>query len=83
MQYALAGSRPSIVGGGRSKILESARSIALGTASSLSLTEDCLTQIFDPAGEGKRTFVKVWADEARITAKAQLTALTVGADPGS
>ena len=71
MQYALAGSRPSIVGGGRSKILESARSFALGTASSLSLTEDCLTQIFDPAGEGKRTFVKVWADEARITSKAQ------------
>jgi aspartyl-tRNA(Asn)/glutamyl-tRNA(Gln) amidotransferase subunit A len=71
MQYALAGDRPSTSGGTRSMILESARSFALGAASSLSLTEECLTRIADPAGEGKRTFIKVWADEARIAAKAQ------------
>jgi aspartyl-tRNA(Asn)/glutamyl-tRNA(Gln) amidotransferase subunit A len=71
MQYALADNRPSRADGGRSMILESARSFALGAASSLSLTEGCLAQISDPAGEGKRTFIKVWADEARMTAKAQ------------
>jgi aspartyl-tRNA(Asn)/glutamyl-tRNA(Gln) amidotransferase subunit A len=78
MQYALTGNRPSTIGGGRSIILESARSFALGTASSLSLTEDCLTRIFNPAGEGKRTFLKVWSDEARTAAKAQDSLRKIG-----
>lgn len=81
MQYALAGSRPSAVGDGRSIILESARSFALGAASSQSLTEDCLAQIADPAGEGKRTFIKVWADEARMIAKAQDGLRKIGCAP--
>jgi len=64
MLYALTDNRPFTVDGGRSIILENTRSFALGAASSVSLTEDCLTRIYDPAGEGKRTFIKVWADDA-------------------
>ena len=81
MQYALASRRPSTGSGGGSAILESARSFALGAASSLSLTEDCLARIADPAGEGKRAFIKVWADEALITAKAQDSLRKVGFAP--
>ena len=70
MQQALAGDRSSF-GGVTSLIADHARAFASGSASSSSLTEECLARISDPAGEGKRTFVKVWADRARETAKAQ------------
>jgi aspartyl-tRNA(Asn)/glutamyl-tRNA(Gln) amidotransferase subunit A len=70
MQQALAGDRSSF-GGVTSRIADRARAFASGSASSSSLTEECLARISDPAGEGKRTFVKVWADRARETAKAQ------------
>lgn len=52
-----------------------------GPPSSLSLTEDCLARILDPAGEGKRTFVKVWADAARAAAKAQDGLRNIGFAP--
>lgn len=55
----------------RSEIAAHARSFAAKETSSQSLTESCLARIADPAGEGKRTFVRVWADEARAVAKAQ------------
>lgn len=71
MHQALANNRSSVAGGVESIILDSARSYALGAASSYSLTEECLARISDPAGEGKRTFIRVWADEARAAAKAQ------------
>src|ERR1700761_8804010 len=48
---------------------------ASGKASSAELVDRCLDRIFDPQGEGARTFVKVWAERARIVAGAvdQLT----------
>ena len=55
----------------RSLVKLHARAFANDAASSASLTEECLARIADPAGEGKRTFIKVWAEEARVAAKAQ------------
>jgi aspartyl-tRNA(Asn)/glutamyl-tRNA(Gln) amidotransferase subunit A len=48
-------------------LAQSARDLATGT-SSRSLVEDCLARILDPAGEGRRTFLKVHADQARAAA---------------
>src|ERR1700737_1751289 len=44
---------------------------ANGRTSSRELIEAALAQITDPAGEGARTFVKVYADSARAVADAQ------------
>ena len=81
MQQALANNRPSADGGAGSIILDSVRSFASGAASSHTLTEECLARISDPAGEGKRTFIKVWANEARAVAKAQDSLRKVGYAP--
>jgi len=43
------------------------RDLAAGTPSR-SLVEDCLARIQDGAGEGRRVFLKVHADQARLTA---------------
>jgi aspartyl-tRNA(Asn)/glutamyl-tRNA(Gln) amidotransferase subunit A len=48
-------------------LAQSAHDLAAGT-SSRSLVEDCLARILDPAGEGRRAFLKVHADQARATA---------------
>jgi len=48
-------------------LAQSARDMEAG-ASSRSLVEECLTRIADPAGEGRRVFLKVHADAARATA---------------
>jgi aspartyl-tRNA(Asn)/glutamyl-tRNA(Gln) amidotransferase subunit A len=71
MLDVLANNRRSKPGGTGSLIIDHARSFVSGAASSQSLTEECLARIADPAGEGKRTFIKVWADEARAAARAQ------------
>jgi aspartyl-tRNA(Asn)/glutamyl-tRNA(Gln) amidotransferase subunit A len=42
-----------------------------GKTSSLELIENCLTRISDPEGEGRRTFIKVWDNQARTVARAQ------------
>jgi aspartyl-tRNA(Asn)/glutamyl-tRNA(Gln) amidotransferase subunit A len=81
MQHALNNNHSAMAGGGRSMIVDRARSFASGAASSYSLTEACLAQIFDPAGEGKRTFIKVWTDEARAAAKAQDDLRKIGYAP--
>jgi aspartyl-tRNA(Asn)/glutamyl-tRNA(Gln) amidotransferase subunit A len=82
MHQALANDRLSPTSGGtRSLIADHARSFATGTLSSTSLTEACLARILDPAGEGNRTFVKVWADEARAVAKAQDGLRAIGYAP--
>lgn len=39
--------------------------------SSLELVGSCLARIADPAGEGRRTFTRVWGDQARTVARAQ------------
>src|SRR5579871_1991876 len=48
-------------------LAQSARDLASGT-SSRSLVEDCLARILDAAGEGRRAFLKVHADQARAAA---------------
>ena len=48
-------------------LAQSARDLAAGT-SSRSLVEACLARIADAAGEGRRTFLKVHADQARAAA---------------
>ena len=81
MQHAVASIRPSEASGAGSTILDCAHSFVSGAASSRSLTEECLARIADPAGEGKRTFVKVWTDEARSAAKAQDDLRKIGYAP--
>ena len=48
-----------------------AANLAAGRTTSRTLIEEALARIADPAGEGRRTFVKVYADAARIAAEAQ------------
>jgi aspartyl-tRNA(Asn)/glutamyl-tRNA(Gln) amidotransferase subunit A len=49
-------------------LAQSVRDMAAGGTSSRSLVEDCLVRILDAAGEGRRAFLKVHADQARATA---------------
>jgi aspartyl-tRNA(Asn)/glutamyl-tRNA(Gln) amidotransferase subunit A len=48
-----------------------AADLAAGRTTSRQLVETALARIADPAGEGKRTFVKVYDEAARIAADAQ------------
>jgi aspartyl-tRNA(Asn)/glutamyl-tRNA(Gln) amidotransferase subunit A len=52
-------------------VLGIAADLADGRTSSRELVEAALAQIADPAGEGVRTFVKVYGDSARAAADAQ------------
>jgi aspartyl-tRNA(Asn)/glutamyl-tRNA(Gln) amidotransferase subunit A len=78
MHQILATQRATATGSAGAAISDNARSVASGAVSSVSLTEQCLARISDPAGEGKRTFVKVWADEARAVASAQDSLRKIG-----
>src|SRR5690242_1154739 len=51
-------------------ILQLAADLAAGRTTSRLLTEQALSRIEDPAGEGKRTFIKVWKDQALAAAEA-------------
>lgn len=46
---------------------------AAGRTSSLDLVENCLARIADPSGEGARTFIAVYSDNARVVARASDT----------
>jgi aspartyl-tRNA(Asn)/glutamyl-tRNA(Gln) amidotransferase subunit A len=70
--------RSGIVDTAGPRIADHARSFAAGAASSASLTDECLSRIADPAGEGRRTFVKVWTENARAAAQAQDTLRNAG-----
>jgi aspartyl-tRNA(Asn)/glutamyl-tRNA(Gln) amidotransferase subunit A len=59
---------------------QSARDLATGTSSRL-LVEDCLARIVDVAGEGRRAFLKVHADQARAAADYVDTLRRHGAAP--
>jgi aspartyl-tRNA(Asn)/glutamyl-tRNA(Gln) amidotransferase subunit A len=61
----LAHAKPSI------SVLDTAADLANGRTSSRDLIEAALAQIADPAGEGARTFVKVYGNSARAAADAQ------------
>ncbi|HVW67976.1 MAG TPA: amidase family protein, partial [Steroidobacteraceae bacterium] len=49
-------------------LLAVAEDLATGATTSRRLIEDCLGRIADPAGEGRRTFLKVHAEAARAAA---------------
>ena len=52
-------------------VLSLAEDLAAGRTTSRALIEAALTRIADPAGEGARTFIKVYSDTARAAADAQ------------
>ena len=52
------------------RIDELAQALADGSTTSRSLIEESLARIADPSGEGARTFIKVYADQARAMADA-------------
>jgi aspartyl-tRNA(Asn)/glutamyl-tRNA(Gln) amidotransferase subunit A len=52
-------------------VLSLAEDLAAGRTTSRALVEAALARIADPAGEGRRTFVKVYAESAREAADAQ------------
>ncbi|HTQ34835.1 MAG TPA: amidase [Stellaceae bacterium] len=55
----------------KSTVLGLAADLATGRTTSRALVDAALARIADPAGEGARTFTKVYADEARAVADAQ------------
>src|SRR3984893_10042031 len=61
-------------------LAQSARDLAAGL-SSRSLVDECLVRIQDPAGEGRRVFLKVHADQARASAHYVDTMRRQGAAP--
>ena len=52
-----------------------------GRVTSRTLVDECLARIADDAGEGRRTFLKVYVDEARAAAEAIDRARTLGMAP--
>ena len=52
-------------------LAELAAALREGRATSRALLDEALTRIADPAGEGKRTFLQVYAEQAREAADAQ------------
>lgn len=55
----------------RPTLAKLAADLAAGRTTSRALVEEALTRIADPAGEGKRAFIKVYGDTARAAADAQ------------
>ena len=55
----------------RSTILQLAGDLEAGRTTSRDLVEEALARIADPAGEGKRSFRRVYSDAARAAAEAQ------------
>jgi aspartyl-tRNA(Asn)/glutamyl-tRNA(Gln) amidotransferase subunit A len=55
----------------RATVLQLAAELDAGKTTSRALIEEALARIADPAGEGKRSFLKVYTDEARQAADAQ------------
>lgn len=53
-----------------------------GSATSRSLVEECLDRIADPAGEGARAFITVYAAQARASADAMDLLRRAGRTPG-
>jgi len=60
---------------------ELSSNIEAGRVTSRALVDECLARIADAAGEGPRTFLKVYADEARATAEAVDRARLLGMAP--
>lgn len=62
-------------------LLATAGRLARGETTSIALVEEALARIADPAGEGTRTFTRVWADAARDFARASDRARAHGVVP--
>ena len=58
-----------------------ARALARGETTSRALVEDSLDRMLDPAGEGARAFIGVFADGARASAGAFDRLRAAGAAP--
>ena len=63
-------------------IQQLASDLAAGRASSRKLTEEALGRIEDPAGEGSRTFIKVYKEQALAAADASDALRKAGMVPG-
>src|ERR1700749_1664777 len=61
---------PAELNPSKRNVLEIAADLAGGRTTSRELVEAALAQITDPAGEGARTFVKVYTENARAAADA-------------
>jgi aspartyl-tRNA(Asn)/glutamyl-tRNA(Gln) amidotransferase subunit A len=61
---------------------DAALALAEGTHTSRGLVEACLARIADPAGEGSRAFVKIYAAQARAAADAMDALRRAGRIPG-
>jgi aspartyl-tRNA(Asn)/glutamyl-tRNA(Gln) amidotransferase subunit A len=61
---------------------DAADALAAGTTSSRALIEACLARIADPAGQGARSFIRVYADQARAAADAADMVRRAGRSPG-
>ena len=63
-------------------VLQAAAELGAGRTTSRALVEHALARIADPAGEGGRAFLKVYADQARAQADAVDALRRVGRAPG-
>jgi len=63
-------------------LARAAADLANGRYTARALVEACLERIQDPGGEGKRTFIKVYGDQARSSADAMDLLRRVGRTPG-
>jgi aspartyl-tRNA(Asn)/glutamyl-tRNA(Gln) amidotransferase subunit A len=63
----------------KKSIQELSAALASGQTTSRALVEDCLARATDDAGEGKRVFIKLWAEGAKRAADAQDLLRTNGA----
>jgi aspartyl-tRNA(Asn)/glutamyl-tRNA(Gln) amidotransferase subunit A len=63
-------------------LAELAAALREGRTTSRALTDEALARIADPAGEGKRTFLRVYAEQARAAADAQDRLREAGIDGG-
>ena len=59
-----------------------AAALAAGRTTSVKLTDEALARIAEPAGEGQRTFIKVYARQARAAAEASDALRKAGVVPG-
>ena len=64
-------------------IADAAAALAAGRTTALALVEAALDRIADPAGEGKRAFVAVQAEEARAAARAMDALRAAGRAPSA
>ncbi len=63
-------------------LIQAAHALATGETTSLALVERCLARIADPAGEGARTFMVTYAQQARASAAAMDALRRAGRAPG-